>query len=77
MPRLAAGHGPARIHADPEPKDTPGVFPAARADNEDAARRAMAVWLAVPLAGEARTKRIKQVRSSSWQPRRPAISVHP
>ena len=77
MPRLAAGHGPARIHAEPEPKDTPGVFPTARADNESAAGHAVAVWPAVSLASEARTKRLKQTRSSSWQPRRPAISVHP
>jgi CheY-like chemotaxis protein len=77
MPRLAGGGGSARIHADPEPRDKPVMLPTARAVNEDGGGHAVAVWLAVQLAGEARTKRLKQTRSTSWQPRRHAISVHP
>jgi hypothetical protein len=53
------------------------MFLTSRADNEDAGGHAVAVWLAAPLAGEARTKYIKQTLSTSWQPRRRAISVHP
>jgi CheY-like chemotaxis protein len=81
MPRLDGCDVSARIHADPELKDTPIVFLTALTNNEDTGGHAVAagstVYLAKPVDTEELIKCIEQTLLTTVQPRRHAFSLHP
>ena len=80
MPRLDGCDVSARIHADPELKDTPIVFLTALANNEDTGGHAVVagstVYLAKPVETEELIKCIEETLSPTLQPRRHAFSLH-
>lgn len=74
MPRLDGCDVSARIHADPELKDTPIVFLTALASNEDTGGHAVAagstIYLAKPVDTAELIKCIEQTVSTTAQPQR-------
>ena len=80
MPRLDGCDVSARIHADPELKNTPIVFLTALAANEDTGGRAVVagstVYLAKPVDTEELIKCIEQTLSPTAQPRFHPFSFH-
>jgi CheY-like chemotaxis protein len=71
----------ARIHADPELKDTPIVFLTALAHNEDTGGHAVAagstVYLAKPVDTEELVECIEQTLLRAGKPQRHVVRRHP
>jgi CheY-like chemotaxis protein len=81
MPRLDGCDISARLHADPELKDTPIVFLTALAHNEDTGGHAVVagstVYLAKPVDAEELIKCIEQTLLKTVQPRRHTFFPQP
>jgi len=81
MPRLDGCDVSARIHADPELKDTPIVFLTALATNEDTGGHAVVtgstVYLAKPVDTEELIRCIEETLLLNSKPKRRALTPHP